>query len=87
MQDKKLVLNATFHEQERKQLFRKSFKQMIKFFQIEGTFSELYPERPHENISNFKKYILRLTEAYRGPRTLEMALSLTNLKRTLNRTL
>ena len=87
MQDDKLVLNATFHEEESKQLSRKSFKQMTKFFQREGIFSELHSGRPHENISNFKKYILGLIEAYRGPRTLGMALSLRNLKRTLSRTL
>ena len=87
MQDDKLVLNATFHEEESKQLSRKSFKQMTKFFQREGIFSELHPGRPHENISNFKKYILGLIEAYRRPRTLGMALSLRNLKRTFSRTL
>ena len=34
------------------------------FSKIEGTFSELHLGYPHENISNFKKYILRLSEAY-----------------------
>ena len=38
---------------------------------------KLYREHTHEKISNFKKQILRLSEGYRGPRTL----SLRNLKR------
>ena len=40
---------------------------MINVFQIEGTFFELHAGHPpHENISKFKKYVLRLSEAYRG---------------------
>ena len=31
-----------------------------KFSKIESTFSEVNPGYPHVNISNFKKYILRL---------------------------
>ena len=62
------------------------------FSKIEGTFSDLHPGYPLENISNFEKYILRLSEAYRGPRNLGKVLSLTNLwrvllPRTLGRTL
>ena len=32
---------------------------------MEGTFSELHFVLPHKNISNFKKNILRVSEAYR----------------------
>ena len=32
---------------------------------MEGTFSELHFVHPHKNISNFKKNILRVSEAYR----------------------
>ena len=61
------------------------------FFKKEGKFSELRPGHLHENVSNFKKSILRLNEAYQGPRTLGKSLSLRNLKsnqslKTLNRT-
>ena len=32
-----------------------------------GTFSELHPGHPQENKSNFRVYILRLSETYWGP--------------------
>ena len=64
---------------------------MMDFSEIAGTFSELNPKHPHENISNFKKHISRLSGAYREPRTIGQTLSLKNLNRnlsprTLNRT-
>ena len=37
-------------------------------------FLEVNPGHPHENISNFKEYILRLSRAYQGPRTIRRSL-------------
>lgn len=54
---------------------------------MEGMFSEVYPGHPQEIISNFKKCILRLSEAYRELSTLGSTLSLRNIKRTISRTL
>ena len=54
---------------------------------MEGMFSEVYQGHPQEIRSNFKKRILRLSEAYRGLSTLGSTLSLRNIKRTISRTL
>ena len=40
---------------------------MINFSKIEGTFSEVNPGHPHENISNFKNCILTFSRGI--PRT------------------
>ena len=54
------------------------------FSKIEGTSSEVNPGHPYENISNFKKYIMRFSGAYQGLRVLGRTLSLGNLKRNLS---
>ena len=54
------------------------------FYKIEGSFSGVNAGYPQENISNFKKFVLRLSGAYRVPRNLEKTLSLRNLKRNLS---
>ena len=47
-------------------------------------FFKVNPGHPHENTSNFKKYILRLSRVYHQPSNLERTLSLRSLKRNLS---
>ena len=54
------------------------------FSKMEDIVLEVNPGHSHENISNFKKYILRLSRAYQRPRALGRNLSLRNIKGNLS---